>query len=83
MQAAGHYSEITMQNGDVILHDKHLDKLMQILPNTFVRVHRSYTINLNKLTKYVKGKGGTVVLSNGKEVLVSSTKKANLLSYFK
>jgi two-component system LytT family response regulator len=33
--------------------------------------------------KYVKGKGGSVVLSNGKEIMVSASKKADLLAYFK
>ena len=35
------------------------------------------------IVKYKKGKGGSVILSNGKEITVSSSKKANLLSYFK
>jgi len=33
--------------------------------------------------KYKKGKGGSVIVSSGKEILVSSSKKATLLSYFK
>ena len=31
----------------------------------------------------VKGKGGSVILSNGKEIMVSASKKAELLAYFK
>jgi len=49
----------------------------------FVRVHKSYLININEVTGYRKGKGGTVVLSTGKEVMVSASQKANLLAYFK
>ena len=40
-------------------------------------------INVNEIVKYVKGKGGSVILSNGKEILVSASKKSDLLSYFK
>ena len=40
-------------------------------------------VNVNEIVKYVKGKGGSVVLSNGKEIMVSASKKSELLSYFK
>ena len=50
---------------------------------SFARVHKSYLVNVNEIVKYRKGKGGSVVLSNGKEVMVSASKKSDLLSYFK
>ena len=49
----------------------------------FARVHKSYLVNVNEVVKYVKGKGGSVVLSSGKEIMVSASKKSDLLSYFK
>ncbi len=49
----------------------------------FARIHKSYLVNVNAVVKYKKGKGGSVVVSNGKELLVSSSKKGTLLSYFK
>ena len=45
----------------------------------FCRVHRSHIINLEYVTRYLKGKGGTVVLEGGKELMVSSNKKAELI----
>jgi two-component system LytT family response regulator len=60
---------------------KHFENLLK--ESSFARVHKSYLVNVNEVVKYKKGKGGSVILSNGKEVLVSSSKKANLLSYFK
>ena len=48
----------------------------------FARVHKSYLVNINEIQKYKKGKGGSVVLSNGKEIAVSASKKADLLAYF-
>ncbi len=50
--------------------------------NGFARVHKSYLVNVNAITEYRKGKGGSVVLSNGKEIMVSPAKKKDLLSYF-
>jgi two-component system LytT family response regulator len=39
-------------------------------------------VNVNEVVKYVKGKGGSVIVSNGIELLVSSSKKKDLLAYF-
>lgn len=48
----------------------------------FVRIHKSFLVNINEVVKYRKGKGGSVVISNGKELLVSASRKKELLSYF-
>lgn len=45
----------------------------------FYRVHRSYIVNLDFVIRYKKGKGGSVILENGKELLVSNNKKSELL----
>lgn len=45
----------------------------------FYRVHRSHIVNLDFVKRYNKGKGGSVVLDNGKEILVSNNKKAELI----
>lgn len=50
--------------------------------NGFARVHKSYLVNVNAVTEYKKGKGGSVVLANGKEIMVSPSKKKALLAYF-
>ena len=60
---------------------KFFDEALQ--ESGFARIHKSYLVNVNEITKYVKGKGGSVVLSNGKELSVSASKKAELLTYFK
>jgi two-component system LytT family response regulator len=50
--------------------------------NGFARVHKSYLVNVNVITAYKKGKGGSVVLSSGKEIMVSPSKKKDLLAFF-
>lgn len=50
--------------------------------NGFARVHKSYLVNVNAIVEYRKGKGGSVLLSNGKEVMVSPSKKKDLLAFF-
>lgn len=51
--------------------------------NGFVRVHKSYLVNVNVIVSYKKGKGGHVVLENGKQIIVSPSRKKELLAYFK
>jgi len=48
----------------------------------FARVHKSYLVNVNAIVEYKKGKGGSVVLSNGKEIMVSPSRKKELLAFF-
>ena len=45
----------------------------------FVRVHKSYLINLHHVKNYSRGEGGTVTLSNGDVVEVSRRKKEEFL----
>ncbi|MFK7746980.1 MAG: LytR/AlgR family response regulator transcription factor [Kordia sp.] len=82
-KADDNYTEIYVNNSKIVVSKtlKYFEEALSQYP--FARVHKSYLVNVNEVVKYRKGKGGSVVLSNGKEVLVSSTKKANLLSYFK
>lgn len=82
-KADDNYTEIYFENTKKLVSKtlKHFEDLLK--ESSFVRVHKSYLVNVNEIVKYKKGKGGSVILSNGKEIMVSSSKKANLLSYFK
>ncbi|CAL2103493.1 LytR family transcriptional regulator [Tenacibaculum sp. 190130A14a] len=82
-KADDNYTEVYFENSKKLV-SKTLKYFEDILKeSSFVRVHKSFLVNVNEIVKYKKGKGGSVVLSNGKEIVVSSSKKANLLSYFK
>jgi two-component system LytT family response regulator len=57
-----------------------LKEIEEILEDhSFVRVHRSYLVNLNEIEKYLKGEGGYLVMSDGSAIDVSRTKKEVLL----
>ena len=83
-KADDNYTEIYLNNNKKKLVSKTLKYFEDALANSsFARVHKSYLVNVNEVVKYLKGKGGSVLLSNGKEIMVSASKKAQLLSYFK
>lgn len=83
-KADDNYTEIFLNTNKKKLVSKTLKYFEEALSDSsFARVHKSYLVNVNEVTKYKKGKGGSVLLSNGKEIMVSASKKADLLSYFK
>ena len=83
-KADDNYTEIYLKDNKKKLVSKTLKYIEEALSQAnFARVHKSYLVNVDEIVKYLKGKGGSVVLSNGKEIMVSASKKADLLSYFK
>lgn len=82
-KADDNYTEIYLEDSKRLV-SKTLKYFETALTNyDFARIHKSYLVNINSIVKYKKGKGGSVILTNGKEILVSSSKKGALLSYFK
>lgn len=83
-KADDNYTEIYLNTNKKKLVSKTLKYFEDALTSSsFARVHKSYLVNVNEVIKYKKGKGGSVVLSSGKEIMVSASKKRDLLSYFK
>jgi len=48
----------------------------------FIRVHHSWIVNMNEVTKYVRGEGGYLIMSDGATVSVSRSRKEALLKWF-
>ena len=83
-KADDNYTEIYLNTNKKKLVSKTLKYFEEALnDSSFARVHKSYLVNVNEIVKYFKGKGGSVLLSNGKQIMVSASKKSGLLSYFK
>jgi two-component system LytT family response regulator len=81
-KADDNYTEIFMGDKKILV-SKTLKYFEESLAQfNFVRIHKSFLVNINEVVKYRKGKGGSVVISNGKELMVSASRKKELLSYF-
>lgn len=81
-KADDNYTEIYTEASRYVV-SKTLKYFEEVLKDyTFVRVHKSFIINISKMRKYKKGKGGSVIMSNNKEIVVAASKKKELLSYF-
>lgn len=81
-KADDNYTEIYLENKKILVSKtlKYFEEAL--LEFAFARIHKSYVVNVNEVVKYRKGKGGSVVISNGKELLVSASKKKDFLAYF-
>lgn len=83
-EANDNYTKFYLSNGKTYLISKTLKYFDDLLAEfDFIRIHKSHLVNLQYITKYVKGKGGQVKMSDGSLVDVSTTRKKALLERFK
>ena len=83
-EAAGNYTNFYFSNDPLICTSKPIHEYEELLADAgFVRIHKSYLVNLLHVKEYLKGEGGSVILSNGKEVEVARRKKDIFLSKMK
>jgi two-component system, LytTR family, response regulator LytT len=74
------YSEVYLINGEILLHDKSLEKLSQLLTDSFQRIHKSYLVAIKLLDRIILRSGGSIMirLKNGTELPVGRTRYAAL-----
>lgn len=79
-EADRNYTCFFLISGEQLMVSKTLREYESLLPtNEFVRVHQKYLINLNYIKKYLKGRGGVLLMANGKYIDVARNRKADLL----
>lgn len=80
VKGAGVYSEIVVDNGNSKLHDKTLDQLNQLLPETFERIHKSYLVKMSEAKRIIISTGSKyeLELNNGELLPIGRTRYKNL-----
>ena len=77
----GNYSDLYLTSGVKKTVSKVLKYFAQLEEEPhFLRVHKSHIVNLNQVKAYKKGRGGSLLMSNNREVEVSINKKKELLT---
>ena len=80
----GNYTLFYLANGQTPMATRQIGTYEDMLPEPlFCRIHRQYIVNVNKVSKYIKGRGGYVVMSDGKIIDVSVRKKEDFLNAYK
>ncbi len=74
------YTTFFMKNGDRIVVSRTLkDYELLLVDSDFLRVYQSHLVNLRFVKRYIRGRGGFVVMEDGTELPVSREKKEELL----
>ncbi len=80
VQAKGNYTQLYLQDGSKQLLSRQLKEVADELPvHSFLRIHNSYIINMIHVKKYIKGRGGSILMTNDVALPVSETRKQELL----
>ncbi len=83
-EADKNYTVFYLQDGSEIIVSKNLGFYEEMLERyQFSRIHHKHLVNLKYVSKYVKGKGGYVVLNDDSHLEVSSRRKDIFLKKIK
>ncbi|RAJ02337.1 LytTR family two component transcriptional regulator [Chitinophaga skermanii] len=76
IKGAGIYSELYLKNGKQELHDKTLEKLAQLLPGNFERIHKSYIVPISQIQQLLVQPGSKydAVLKTGEIIPIGRTR---------
>ena len=72
-KAAGDYLELTLNDGQFVLHNERLTEMENLLPSVFLKVHRSYIVNtrfISSLSRKPSGIG-ELLMQGGQRLPVS------------
>jgi two-component system, LytTR family, response regulator len=82
-EANGNYTYFYLGNKDKVVASKNIKEYEDILPaNIFCRIHNSHIINLNRVKKYHKGRGGYIIMEDGSNLEVASRRRDEFLAKF-
>ena len=80
LEARGNYTGIHLDNGECFVATKNILEYDSVLPDSiFYRVHHSHIINLQKIQKYQKGRGGYIIMEDGSSIEVAIRRREDFL----
>jgi len=83
-EASREYTLLHTENGNTITSSYNIGEFETMLADFgFFRIHNSYVINHEKVLRYIRGEGGTVVMSNRRELPVSRRRRNDFLEWLK
>jgi two-component system LytT family response regulator len=82
LEASGMYTIIHSKDGQFVA-SKPLKEFEEILSSNYFRIHRSYIVNCDFITKYSNKEGGAITLSNGSSLPLSRNRKDDFIKFTK
>lgn len=79
-EADNNYTNFYLSSGEKVLVTKTLKEYDESLSGEdFIRVHQSHLVNSKYIDRYIKGDGGTIIMTDGSQVEVSRRRKEEFL----
>ena len=76
IESSSNYSKLFLLTGQPMLVTRQLKDFEELLQDyRFYRVHHSHLVNLNYISRYLRGDGGQIIMRNGDIIDVSRRKK--------
>lgn len=83
VKGENNYSVLHFSSGKKLMVSKTLSVVENMLSNfTFMRIHKSYLLNLRHIVRYVKTDGGYIEVLGGDQLSVSRSKRATINELF-
>lgn len=83
LEGDGNYTNFVITQGRKVITSRTLGEYEELLfPHGFYRIHQSTIVNLRHVTRYIKGAGGKVEMSDGELFNVSRYRKSGFLNHF-
>lgn len=76
IKGAGIYTELFLKNGHKEMHNKSLENLMLLLPDSFERIHKSYVVEMKAAQEIVIEPGSkySLRMHNGEQLPIGRTR---------
>lgn len=82
LQAESNYTWVFMEDDQKYLVSKTLKQVSAMIEKSnFFRAHKSYVVNMHFVRRYVRGRGGYLVLKNDTQIPVSRNQRNDLLEF--
>jgi two-component system, LytTR family, response regulator len=83
-EADDNYTHVYLKNKSKIVSSRMLKEMEELLQEFryFERVHNSYLVNMNEVSKYIRGEGGYLLMSDGSTVSISRSRRESLIKWF-
>ncbi|HNB80537.1 MAG TPA: LytTR family DNA-binding domain-containing protein [Chitinophagaceae bacterium] len=82
-QAESNYTRVVMADGQRMMVARTLKDIDDTLAGKdFFRVHHSYLVNINHISRFVKGDGGYIVMPDKTEITIARSKRDDFFRLF-
>lgn len=83
-EAQNSYTIFHLVNNQQIVSSKPIGDYEELLSDAFfIRIHKSWLINMKHIKEYLRGEGGTVIMSNNKELEIARRKREYFVTELK